>query len=126
MLSRLRSRSSYHLRNMSSAYIIPYNPDPQASAKVYVPGVDVNALWATTPAGDSPPKVGTTRTFFNTPSSKTTTLSSLGDKFASKKPNAKRELIRRSIGSAVKDLKAMDGIKDLVIEASADPHAAGK
>lgn len=106
----------------SSAYVFPYNPD----AQVTVNGVDINALWATTPAGESPPKAGTTRTFFNTPPSKVTTLSSLGEKFASKQSNAKRELIRKSIGTAVKDLKAIDGIKELAIDSSVDPHAAGK
>ena len=110
----------------SSAYILPYNPDPNASIQVDVPGIDVNALWATTPAGESAPKLGTTRTFFNTPPSNVTTLSSLGEKFASKQPDAKREAIRKSIGSAVKDLKAIDGIKELVIDASPDPHAAGR
>jgi aminopeptidase len=110
----------------SSAYILPYNPDPQASIQVNVPGVDVNSLWATTPAGESAPKLGTTRTFFNTPPSNVTTLSSLGEKFASKQPDVKRESIRKSIGSAVKDLKAIDGIKELIIDASADPHAAGR
>ena len=110
----------------SSAYIFPYNPDAKADTHATVTGIDVNALWASTPAGESPPKVGTTRTFFNTPPSKVTTLSSLGDKFASKPSDAKRELIRKSIGSAVKDLKAIDGIKELAIDPSADPHAAGK
>jgi aminopeptidase len=110
----------------SSAYIFPYNPDAKADTHATVAGVDVNALWASTPAGESPPKVGTTRTFFNTPPSKVTTLSSLGDKFASKPSDAKRELIRKSIGNAVKDLKAIDGIKELAIDPSADPHAAGK
>ncbi|KAF8673874.1 hypothetical protein AX14_005311, partial [Amanita brunnescens Koide BX004] len=109
---------------MSSAYLFPYNPDTQAVTQVNVPGVDVNALWASTPAGESAPKVGTTRIFFNTPLSKVTALSSLGDKFASKRPDAQRELIRKSIGSAVKDLKAIDGIKELIIEPSTDPHAA--
>ncbi|KAF8635936.1 hypothetical protein AX15_000107 [Amanita polypyramis BW_CC] len=108
----------------ASAYIVPYDPDSQATVQVNIPGVDVKSLWASTPAGDSVPKAGTTRTFFNTPSPNVTTLSSLGDKFASKKPDAKRELIRKSIGSAVKDLKGIEGIKELVVEASADPHAA--
>ncbi|KAF8630945.1 hypothetical protein AX17_005302 [Amanita inopinata Kibby_2008] len=108
----------------TSAYIVPYDPDPQATVQVNIPEVDAKGLWAITPAGDSPPKAGTTRTLFNTPASRVTTLSSLGEKFASKTPDARREVIRKSIGSAVKELKGIDGIKEVVVEASADPHAA--
>jgi aminopeptidase len=108
----------------STAYVVPYDTDPQATVQVDIPHVDSKALWATTPSGDSAPKVGTTRIFYNTPSSKLTALSSLGDKYSSKKDDAKRELIRKSVGSAVRDLKAIDGIKEVVIEGSADPHAA--
>ncbi|KAM6494184.1 leucine aminopeptidase [Amanita muscaria] len=108
----------------TTAYVVPYDSDPQATVQVNIPGVDVNALWSTTPSSDSAPKVGTTRIFYNTPSSKVTALSALGDKFSTKQGDAKRELIRKSVGNAVSDLKAIDGIKELVIEGSTDPHAA--
>jgi cytosol aminopeptidase len=104
------------------AYVVPY--DHQPSPKM-ADGVDASQLWSLTPQGEKLPKVGTLRTFYNTPPSKVTTISSLGEGFASKISEAKRELVRKSVGSAVKDLKALDGLKDVLIDASADPHAAG-
>jgi aminopeptidase len=105
----------------NTAYIIPY--DHKSSDKI-VDGVDASQLWSLTPQGEKLPKVGTIRTFYNTPPSNVTTLSSLGEGFASKKSEVKRELVRQSVGNAVKDLRAHDGLKDVVIDASADPHAA--
>ncbi|KAF8079247.1 leucine aminopeptidase [Lyophyllum atratum] len=105
----------------SSAYIVPF--DHQATGEL-VPGVDASKLWAMTPQGEKPPAVGTVRTFYNTPPSKVAAVSSLGEKFASKKGDARRELLRKSVGSAVKNLKAVDGVKDVTIDASVDPHAA--
>lgn len=125
--TRLRCPSPYYLissRAMSSsAYIVPF--DVQSSTGELVSGLDAAKLWATTPVGEKPAKVGTLRTFYNTPASKVTTLSSLGEKFSTKKGDAKRELLRKSVGSAVKELKAVDGVKDVAIDASIDPHAAG-
>lgn len=106
----------------NTAYVVPF--DHQSSGQVFR-GVDASELWSLTPQGEKPPKVGTTRIFYNTPPSKVTTISSLGEAFASKKTEAKRELVRKSVGSAVKDLKAHDGLKDVFIDASVDPHAAG-
>lgn len=106
----------------SSAYVFPF--DHQTSSQV-VEGVDPAKLWSFTPQGDKPPKAGTVRTFYNIPASAVTAVSSLGDKFASKSENAKREIVRKSVGSAVKELKALDGVKEVAIDASADPHAAG-
>ena len=105
-----------------SAYIVPF--DHTTSGDV-VPGLNAAELWDTTPTGEKLPKAGTTRTFFNTPTSKVTAVSSLGEGFAKKSPDAKRELVRKSVGGAVKELKAMEGLKDVVIDASLDPHAAG-
>lgn len=120
---RLRSTSTHLTRTMSSsAYIVPF--DHKSSGQV-APGLNPAELWATTPSGDKNPPVGTTRTFYNTPASKVTTISSLGDDFATKKADAKRELLRKSVGSAVKELKNLEGVKDVTIDASADPHAAG-
>jgi aminopeptidase len=106
----------------NTAYIIPF--DHQSSAQI-TDGLDPSKLWSLTPQGDKLPKVGTTRTFYNTPPSNVTTLSSLGEGFSSKKSEVKRELFRKSVGSAVKELKAYDGLKEVLIDASADPHAAG-
>lgn len=106
----------------TSAFVLPY--DHQTTGAI-VDGVDAAKLWSTTPQGEKPPKVGTIRTFYNTPPSKLTTVSSLGDGFATKKVDEKRELIRKSVASAVKDLKELEGVKDVAIDASADPHAAG-
>lgn len=122
---RSRSLSAYLIeaRAMSSsAFIVPFD---HQSADELVPGVDASKLWATTPQGEKPPPVGTVRTFYNTPASKVTSVSSLGEKFSSKKTDAKRELVRKSVGSAVKVLKALDGLKDVSIDASKDPHASG-
>jgi aminopeptidase len=106
----------------SSAVVLPFDP---SAAPVSVAGVDAQNLWSSTPSGDKPPKVGTTRTFFNTPQGKTATISSLGEKFAQKKGHERRELVRKSVGAGVKDLKNYDGVKEVSIDASLDPHAAG-
>ena len=129
MIPRLFSslpRSSRYLtfaKTMSStAYIIPF--DHKSSAQI-TDGIDASKLWSLTPQGDKLPKAGTTRIFYNTPPTKVTTVSSLGEGFASKKSEVKRELVRKSVGSAVKELKAHDGLKEVLIDASSDPHAAG-
>lgn len=111
-------------RSMSStsAYIVPF--DHESTSEV-VPGLNPAQLWATTPTGEKLPKVGTTRTFFNTPASKVTAVSSLGEGFVKKSVDAKRELLRRSVGGAVKELKVIDGLKNVTIDASIDPQAAG-
>ena len=117
-------RSSRHLtfKTMSNAaYIFPFD---HQSARI-TEGVDVAKLWSLTPQGEKLPKVGTTRIFYDTPPSKLTTISSLGEGFSSKKGEAKRELVRKSVGNAVKELKAYDGLNEVSIDASADPHAAG-
>ncbi|KAG6916865.1 hypothetical protein DXG01_004846 [Tephrocybe rancida] len=105
----------------SSAFIVPI--DHQSTTQS-ASGVNASELWATTPQGEKPPAVGTVRTFYNTPTNKVTAISSLGDKFASKATDAKKELVRKSVGSAVKQLKAIDGLKDVTIDASEDPQAA--
>lgn len=119
------SRSSRYLtfaKSMSStAYIFPFDHHSSSSTQI----TDISKLWSLTPQGEKLPKVGTTRIFYDTPPSKVTTISSLGEGFASKKSEVKRELVRKSVGSAVKELKAYDGLKEVLIDASADPHAAG-
>ncbi|KXN86166.1 Cytosol aminopeptidase [Leucoagaricus sp. SymC.cos] len=105
----------------SSALVLPFDP---SGASASVAGADAKALYNSTPSGDKPPKVGTTRTFFNTPQGKTTTISSLGDKFVQKKVDERRELVRKAVGAAVKELKNFDGVTDISVDASTDPHAA--
>jgi hypothetical protein len=115
----------YLIRNRamsSSAFIVPF--DPQTPTQV-VPNVNSSELWSITPPGDKIAKVGTTRIFFNTPASKVTALSSLGEGFAAKQGSVKRELVRKSVGSAVKEVKGLEGVKEVSVDASADPHAAG-
>lgn len=105
-----------------SAVVYPFDP---SAASTTVASVDPRALWKSTPSGDKPPKVGTTRTFFNIPQDKTTTITSLGDKFSQKKGDERTELVRKSIGAGIKELKNYDGVNEVSVEASSDPHAAG-
>ncbi|KAF6741388.1 hypothetical protein DFP72DRAFT_1084096 [Ephemerocybe angulata] len=105
----------------SQALIVPFDPSAPSQA---VAGVLPLQLWSLTPSGDKAPKAGATATFYNTPASKTTTISSVGDGFAAKAGEVKRELVRKSVGAAVKELKAFDGVKEVVVDASLDPHAA--
>lgn len=109
----------------SSAYILPYDPKSTVKGPEVANGVDASSLWSLTPGGDKPPKAATTRTFYNTPPSKLTTVASLGDAFSAKNIQEKREIVRRAIGNAVKDLKGYDGLGEVVVDASADPQAAG-
>jgi aminopeptidase len=95
----------------TSASIHPFDPKS--------PTQTVGELW--TPAKE--PKVGTTRVFF---SDKITALSSLGPDLAKKGVEAKRELVRKSVGSAVQEIKRVaDEVTEVVVDASIDPHAAG-
>ncbi|KAJ7842222.1 leucine aminopeptidase [Mycena olivaceomarginata] len=94
----------------TSASIHPFDPKS--------PTQTVGELW--TPAKE--PKVGTTRVFF---SDKITALSSLGPDLAKKGVEAKRELVRKSVGSAVQEIKRVaDEVTEVVVDASIDPHAA--
>jgi len=108
---------------MASVYVVPIDPKaPQSS----VDGVDAAQLWSLTPQGDKPAKASTTRTFYGTPAAGITTLASIGGDFDSASANAKREIIRKAIGTAVKEVRSLDGVKEVVVDASLDPHAAGK
>jgi aminopeptidase len=96
-----------------------------------LPSVNPVELWSTTPKGSKPPKVGTTRIFYNTPradhgSANATAVVSLGENFEKKTRNARRELVRKAVGSGVKQVKELgDEAKDIVVDASQDAHAAG-
>ena len=109
---------------MSSIYVLPV--DPAAPAAAASAPVDAATLWKSVPAAPKPPKAGTTHVFYG---EHLAAVSSLGDRFASKKGNERREVVRTSVGSAVKKVRDMgEGIKgsDVFVDASADPHAAGQ
>lgn len=82
-----------------------------------------NKQWAAA-ATTEKSKVGTTRIFYG---DKITALTSLGEGFADKKGDVRREIVRKAVGSAVKQVKDLgEDIKDVEIDASTDPHAAGE
>jgi aminopeptidase len=110
----------------ASAFILPV--DLQASASQTIPNLDPVKLWSTGPSNGKTPKVGTTRIFYNTPvqnQGHLVALTSLGEAFASAQGCARREVVRKAVGSAVKNVTALgDGVKEVSIDASADAHAA--
>ena len=112
----------------TSAYIIPHQPGATATATATptVSGVDQLNLLSKLPKSEKPPKVGDTKIFYDTPAGKVTALVSLGDGFVSKTSNEQRELVRRAVGSAVKEIRNLDGVDRAEIDASTDPHAAGE
>jgi len=110
----------------TSAYILPHQPGATATATPTVSGIDQLKLLSKLPKTEKPPKVGDTRVFYDTPEGKVTALVSLGDKFASSKSNEQRELVRRAVGCAVKEVRNLDGVDRAEIDASTDPHAAGE
>ena len=110
----------------TSAYILLHQPGTTATAAPTVSGVDQPKLLSKLPKTENPPKVGDVKTFYGTPEGKVTALVSLGDKFASKQSNERRELVRRAVGSAVKEIRNLDGVNRVEIDASTDPHAAGE
>jgi aminopeptidase len=114
----------------TKVFVLPIDPaSPPASG--VLPSVDPVELWNTTPRGSKPPKVGTTRIFYNTPradpgDTNATALVSLGEGFEEKTDDAKRELVRKAVGSGVKQAKELgDGPKGIIVDASKDAHAAG-
>ena len=110
----------------TSAYILLHQPGTTATVTPTVSGVDQPELLSKLPKAENPPKVGDTKIFYDTPDGKVTALVSLGDKFASKQSNERRELVRRAVGSAVKEVRNLDGVNRAEIDASTDPHAAGE
>jgi aminopeptidase len=106
----------------SHSLLLPFDPSAQPQ---HINGVSPQQLWKNTPSGDKAPKVGTTRAFFGVPTGYTTAISSLGDKFAEKKGDERRELIRKAVGAGIKSLKRFDGLAEVLVDASLDPHAAG-
>ena len=109
----------------TSAYILPHQPGATTTATTTVSGVNQLNLLSKLPTTEKSPEVGDTKIFYGTPEDKVTALVSLGDKFALKKSNERRELVRRAVGSAVKEIRNLEGINRAEIDASTDPHAAG-
>ncbi|KAH9040065.1 cytosol aminopeptidase family, catalytic domain-containing protein [Lactarius pseudohatsudake] len=118
------------IREMSTTvFVLPIDPASQTGSSS-LPAVDPVQLWSTTPAGSKPAKVGTTRVFYNTPPSQSgttdaTAVVSLGEGFDKKTGNARRELVRKAIGSSIKQIRDLgDEKKSVVVDASKDAHAA--
>ena len=125
-------RSCSSIKTMSTKlFVLPIDPTSQPGSAT-VSSVDPVELWNTAPTGSKPPKVGTTRIFYNTPRAdqgniNATAVVSLGEGFDKKTGDARRELVRKAVGSGVKQVKELgDGSKDIVIDASTDAHAAGE
>lgn len=114
----------------TKVFVLPIDLASQSASGV-LPSVNPTELWNSTPTGSKPPKVGTTRIFYNTPSAdqghvNATAIVSLGEGFDKKSGEARRELVRKAVGSGVKQVKELgDEAKDIVIDASQDAHAAG-
>lgn len=108
----------------TKAYLLPLDPKKNSTASVQ----DVNPpeLWKRVPNGSKPSKVGQTHVFYDTPKEGVTALVSLGEGFDAKKADAKREVVRKAVGNAVKELKALDGLKEVHVDGSQDPQAAGE
>ncbi|KAG7100151.1 hypothetical protein E1B28_001930 [Marasmius oreades] len=101
--------------------IVPYNPSTVSSKEIE------SAF-----PGDSLSKVGTARVLWGPPT--ITAVSTLGDKFDNKKGDERREIIRKTVGSAVKAVKVnleglntKENIKEVIqveVDDALDPHAA--
>ncbi|OJT15649.1 Cytosol aminopeptidase [Trametes pubescens] len=113
---------------MSSFYVLPV--DPSAPSAASATGVDATKLWKSTPSAfeSKPASLGTTHLFYGAPKEGTVTaLASLGDKFPQKKGDVRREAVRKAVASAVKKVRDLgEGVQGskVVVDASADPHAA--
>ncbi|THH09685.1 hypothetical protein EW146_g8613 [Bondarzewia mesenterica] len=110
-----RSPISFRSMYSTAVFILPVDPKGQAGSQV-VPNVDPLKLWSTTPAGSKAPKTGSTRIFYNTPageqSTNVTAVVSLGEGFDKKKGDARKEIVRKAVGSGVKQVKELgDGEK---------------
>jgi hypothetical protein len=120
--SRLPSPFTKHMSSKATVYVLPI--DPRAPSATVSAPVDPVKLWASALTGNKPAKVGTSRVFYG--ENGTTALTSLGDKFEKKTGDARRELVRKAVGSAVKAAKGLgDQELNILVDASLDPHASG-
>ena len=132
MLHVLASRAGQRytsalIRSMSSkAYVVPL--DPKNPGQNAASNLNPATLWGTLPPTKKPAKVGTSHLFYGTSGgTDVTALVSLGDAFEAKKGDARREVVRKAVGSGVKSIKVLgEGISEAFIDASTDPHAAGE
>ncbi|KAH0837767.1 cytosol aminopeptidase [Lanmaoa asiatica] len=110
----------------SKAYVVPL--DPQNPGQNAASNINPATLWETLPPSKKPAKVGTSHLFYGASGgTDVTALVSLGDAFEAKRGDARREIVRKAIGSGVKSIKAFgEGVSEAIIDASTDPHAAGK
>ncbi|KAH8825577.1 leucine aminopeptidase, partial [Flagelloscypha sp. PMI_526] len=109
----------------NSAYILPFDPSNPTTSSLK--NVDIEKLWSSTPGSklSEAPKEGTTRIFYGSgPDGSATVLTSLGGGWSKKQGAARRETFRKAVGSAVKAIKAVDGVEEIKIDATIDPHAA--
>ena len=105
------------------AYIVPL--DPQNPTSGVVP--DPATLWARLPPSQKLTKVGSSYLFYGTPGTDVTALSSLGEGFANKTGDERREHVRKAVGSGIKKVKVFrEGISEAIVDISQDPHAAGE
>lgn len=126
------TRSCFSIKTMSTkVFVLPIDPTSQSGSGI-LPSVNPVELWNTAPTGSKPPKVGMTRIFYNTPradqgNTNATAVVSLGEGFDGKTGDARRELVRKAVGSGVKQVKELgDGAKEIIVDASTDAHAAGQ
>ncbi|KAL4070318.1 cytosol aminopeptidase family, catalytic domain-containing protein [Scleroderma citrinum] len=107
----------------TKAYIVPL--DPQNPTSNVVPSVDTAALWAQLPPSKKLTKVGSSYLFYGTLGNDLAALASLGEGFANKTGDERRERIRKAVGSGVMKVKAFEeGISEAIVDISQDPHAA--
>ncbi|CCM06358.1 uncharacterized protein FIBRA_08615 [Fibroporia radiculosa] len=113
---------------LSAVYLLPLDPQAPAANGQALADVDTARLWSAAPRAEKPAKAGTTHLFYATPTAEdVTALASLGGCFASTAGDERRELVRKAVGSAVKQVSALgEGVhgQTVHVDASADPHAA--
>ncbi|KAF7329583.1 Leucine aminopeptidase [Mycena kentingensis (nom. inval.)] len=99
----------------TTATIHPFDPKAPIAA--------ASKLW---PASASKhPKASTARVFFDGDAF-ATALTSLGGDFSTKTADARREAVRRAVGSAVKAIGKVEEVEKIIVDAAEDPHAAGE
>nr|GAT48665.1 leucine aminopeptidase [Mycena chlorophos] len=98
----------------TTAKIHVFDPTKPASAAA--------ALWPA--AASKHPKASATRVVFSAEDDSVTALASLGPDFGAKMGHARREVVRRAVGSAMKQVAALEDVNEVLVDGEADPHAA--
>ncbi|EMD41206.1 hypothetical protein CERSUDRAFT_78882 [Gelatoporia subvermispora B] len=108
-----------------SLYVVPIDPTAQPSAGLPTAAAE---SWKKVPSGPKPANAGSARVFYGAPTdSDVLAVGSLGEGFAKKALNERRELVRKAVGAAVKQVRDLgEGVqgKTVTVDAAADPHAA--